>query len=137
MIPDTYITKGCDMSSTIQSKFITLSAVCLALLFTFALFSLPAVAAEDDATIELGKTRFGEKCGGFCHGAGGKGARAPCLICGKFKHGETDDAIARNIADGIPNTAMGAFNDKLSAEEVKAVVVFLRDQQKKKAEAAQ
>jgi mono/diheme cytochrome c family protein len=94
-------------------------------------------AAEDEAAIELGKTRFGEKCGGFCHGAGGKGARAPCLICGKFKHGETDDAIAKNISEGIPNTPMGAFNDKLTPDEVKAVVVFLRDQQKKKAEAAQ
>lgn len=120
-----------------QSKLITLFALCVALLFAFALFSTPALAADDDATMELGKTRFGEKCGGFCHGAGGKGARAPCLICGKFKHGETDDAIARNISEGIPNTAMGAFGDKLNAEEVKAVVVFLRAQQKKKAEAEQ
>lgn len=118
-----------------QSKLITLFALCVALLLAFALFSTPALAADDDATMELGKTRFGEKCGGFCHGAGGKGARAPCLICGKFKHGETDDAIARNISEGIPNTAMGAFGDKLNAEEVKAVVVFLRAQQKKKAEA--
>ena len=107
-------------------------------LFLIGVFApLPSTAADDEAAIELGKSRFGEKCGGFCHGAGGKGARAPCLICGKFKHGETDDAIARNISDGIPNTAMGAFNDKLTPEEVKAVVVFLRDQQKKKAEAAQ
>ena len=120
-----------------QFKLITLFALCVALLFAFALFSTPALAADDDATMELGKTRFGEKCGGFCHGAGGKGARAPCLICGKFKHGETDDAIARNISEGIPNTAMGAFGDKLNAEEVKAVVVFLRAQQKKKAEAEQ
>ena len=120
-----------------QSKLIILCALCVALLFAFALSPTPAIAADDEATIELGKTRFGEKCGGFCHGAGGKGARAPCLICGKFKFGETDDAIARNIAEGIPNTAMGAFGDKLNAEEVKAVVVFLRAQQKKKAEAEQ
>ena len=73
----------------------------------------------------------------MARGAGGKGARAPCLICGKFNHGEIDDAIARNISEGIPNTAMGAFGDKLNAEEVKAVVVFLRAQQKKKAEAEQ
>ena len=103
----------------------------------FFLTALPTMAADDEATIELGKTRFGEKCGGFCHGAGGKGGRAPCLICGRFKHGETDDAIARNISEGIPGTAMGAFGDKLNTEEVKAVVVFLRDAQKKKAEAAQ
>ena len=137
MILNIRITKGRYVSSAIQSKIITLSTLCLALLFVLALASFPAVAAEDEATIELGKTRFSEKCGGFCHGAGGKGARAPCLICGKFKHGETDDAIARNISDGIPNTAMGAFSDKLNGDEVKAIVVFLRDAQKKKAEAAQ
>ena len=117
------------------------TSVFLALLLAFFVVGLltpmPSTAAEDEAAIELGKNRFGEKCGGFCHGAGGKGARAPCLICGTFRHGETDDAIARNISDGIPGTAMGAFNDKLSPEEVKAVVVFLRTQQKKKAEAVQ
>ncbi len=123
------------MTSNIPLKFI--AHLFLALLFLFSFVSLPALAGDDEATIELGKSRFGEKCGGFCHGAGGKGARAPCLICGKFKHGETDDAIARNISEGIPNTAMGAFSDKLNGDEVKAIVVFLRDQQKKKAEAAQ
>ena len=125
------------MSLNVQSKFSALSALCAALLFALVMFSIPSIAADDAATIELGKERFGEKCGGFCHGAGGKGARAPCLICGKFKHGETDDAIARNISDGIPNTAMGAFSDKLNGDEVKAIVAFLRDAQKKKAEAAQ
>lgn len=122
------------MTTTDLSRTIALLALSLAV---FCINLTVVRAAEDEAGIELGKARFGEKCGGFCHGAGGKGARAPCLICGKFKYGETDEAIARNIADGIPNTAMGAFNDKLSPEEVKAVVVFLRDQQKKKAEAAQ
>ena len=125
------------MNRSIIHKSCAFLSMLLALFVVGVLAPLPSMAADDEAAIELGKTRFGEKCGGFCHGAGGKGARAPCLICGKFKHGETDEAIARNISDGIPNTAMGAFNDKLSPEEVKAVVVFLRDQQKKKAEAAQ
>ncbi len=122
------------MTTNNLSKTIALFALFFAV---FCINLTVARAAEDEAAIELGKARFGEKCGGFCHGAGGKGARAPCLICGKFKHGESDEAIARNISDGIPNTAMGAFNDKLSPEEVKAVVVFLRDQQKKKPEVAQ
>lgn len=125
------------MYSTVQTKYIGLFAACIGMIFALAMISLPARAADDEATIELGKSRFGEKCGGFCHGAGGKGARAPCLICGRFKHGETDDAIARNISEGIPNTAMGAFSDKLNGDEVKAIVVFLRDAQKKKADAAQ
>ena len=125
------------MYSNVRSKYTVFSALCVALVFAFAMFSSLAIAADDEVTIELGKSRFGEKCGGFCHGAGGKGGRAPCLICGRFRHGESDDSIARNISEGIPGTAMGAFGDKLNAEEVKAIVVFLRDHQKKKAEAAQ
>lgn len=125
------------MNFNSASRIAIFFSLCAVLAFVFAIVPISAIAADDEATIELGKTRFGEKCGGFCHGAGGKGARAPCLICGKFRHGETDDAIARNISDGIPGTAMGAFNDKLNGDEVKAIVVFLREAQKKKAEAAQ
>lgn len=86
----------------------------------------------DAAAIEVGKTRFGEKCGGFCHGSGGKGGRAPCLICGKFKRGGKDSQIAANIANGVEGTAMGAFGGVLSKEEVLAVVAYLRSEQKKK-----
>ncbi|MBX9629869.1 MAG: c-type cytochrome [Burkholderiales bacterium] len=86
----------------------------------------------DAAAIEIGKTRFGEKCGGFCHGSGGKGGRAPCLICGKFKRGGKDSQIAANIANGVEGTAMGAFGGALSKEEVLAVVAYLRSEQKKK-----
>ncbi len=86
----------------------------------------------DEAAIALGKTRFGEKCGGFCHGSGGKGGRAPCLICGKFKRGGKDSQIAANIANGVEGTAMGAFKDALTKEEILAVVAYLRVEQKKK-----
>lgn len=86
----------------------------------------------DEAAIALGKTRFGEKCGGFCHGSGGKGGRAPCLICGKFKRGGKDSQIAGNIANGVEGTAMGAFKDALTKEEILAVVAYLRVEQKKK-----
>lgn len=86
----------------------------------------------DEAAIALGKTRFGEKCGGFCHGSGGKGGRAPCLICGKFKRGGKDSQIAANIANGVEGTAMGAFKDALTKDEILAVVAYLRVEQKKK-----
>jgi len=86
----------------------------------------------DDASIAIGKARFGDKCGGFCHGAGGKGGRAPCLICGRFKHGGKASQIANNIASGIAGTAMGAFGGQYSREEIVAIVAFLRAEQKKK-----
>lgn len=117
-------------------QIILMMSFAFALLLMGAVLATSSYAADDDANtaaIELGKARFGEKCGGFCHGAGGKGGRAPCLICGKFKHGESDEAIARNIADGIAGTPMGSFGDKLNKEEIQGIVAFLRDKQKAKA----
>lgn len=87
---------------------------------------------DDAVAIELGKARFGEKCGGFCHGSGGKGGRGPCLICGRFKHGGKDSDLIRNIAEGVKGTPMGAFGEMYSKEEIAALVVYLRFQQKRK-----
>lgn len=86
----------------------------------------------DDAAIAIGKTKFGEKCGGFCHGSGGKGARAPCLICGKFKRGAKDSQLVANITNGVAGTAMGAFGEALTKDEIIDVVAYLRAEQKKK-----
>lgn len=92
---------------------------------------------SDEAAIATGKTRFAEKCSGFCHGAGGKGGRGPCLICGKFKSGGKNSQIIANITNGIDKTPMGAFGGVLSSEEILSVVAYLRGEQKKKEEAAQ
>lgn len=113
--------------------------------------ALPAPAADDELlgvndialpfdkpeAIELGKQRFGEKCGGFCHGSGGKGGRGPCLICNRFKHGGRASDMARNIEQGIAGTPMGAFGEVFSRDEILAVVGYLRVEQKKKLSAEQ
>lgn len=94
------------------------------------------VPIGDPAAIELGKAKYGEKCGGFCHGSGGKGARAPCLVCGRFKRGAKDSDLVRNITDGVAGTGMGAFGGMYSGDEIKALVAYLRDEQRQR-EAAQ
>ena len=90
------------------------------------------VVPTDEATIALGKERYSAKCGGFCHGAGGKGGRAPCIVCGRFKRGGTNAEIAKNIAEGIKGTPMGAFGEVYSRDEIIAIVSYMRDEQKKK-----
>ncbi|MEI7967891.1 MAG: c-type cytochrome [Betaproteobacteria bacterium] len=94
-----------------------------------------AVPIGDEAAVALGKTRFGEKCGGFCHGSGGKGGRAPCLICGRFKRGGNNSDLYRNISEGVAGTAMGAFGAVLDRNDILAVIAYLRVEQKKKQEA--
>ena len=90
------------------------------------------VVPTDEATIALGKERYSAKCGGFCHRAGGKGGRAPCIVCGRFKRGGTNAEIAKNIAEGIKGTPMGAFGEVYSRDEIIAIVAYMRDEQKKK-----
>lgn len=93
------------------------------------------VAPSDEATIALGKERYSAKCGGFCHGAGGKGGRAPCIVCGRFKRGGSNAEIAKNITEGVKGTPMGAFGEVYSREEIIAIVSYLRDEERKKKEA--
>ena len=93
------------------------------------------VVPTDEATIALGKERYSAKCGGFCHGAGGKGGRAPCIVCGRFKRGGSNAEIAKNITEGVKGTPMGAFGEVYSREEIIAIVSYMRDEERKKKEA--
>jgi len=90
------------------------------------------VPVDDPAAVELGKEKYSAKCGGFCHGSGGKGARAPCIVCGRYKRGGTNAEIVKNIADGIPGTPMGAFGEVYSRDEIIALVAYLRAEQRKR-----
>jgi len=91
-----------------------------------------AVPVDDPAAVELGKEKYSAKCGGFCHGSGGKGARAPCIVCGRYKRGGTNAELVKNIADGITGTPMGAFGGVYSRDEIIALVAYLRSEQKKR-----
>lgn len=93
-----------------------------------------ALPLTDPAALELGRTRLGEKCSGFCHGSGGKGGRGPCLICNRFKRGGKNSDLIRNITEGIKGTPMGAFGEVLTREEILAVTAYLRVEQKKREE---
>ncbi len=91
-----------------------------------------AVPVDDPAAVALGKEKYGAKCGGFCHGSGGKGARAPCIVCGRYKRGGTNAELVKNIANGVPGTPMGAFGEVYSRDEIIALVAYLRSEQKKR-----
>ncbi len=91
-----------------------------------------AVPVDDPAAVALGKEKYSAKCGGFCHGSGGKGARAPCIVCGRYKRGGTNAELVKNIADGIPGTPMGAFGEVYSRDEIIALVAYLRSEQKRR-----
>lgn len=84
--------------------------------------------ANDAEAIAYGKRRFGQRCA-FCHGGGGRGAKGPSLIAGKFKRGACNADIVENIASGVPGTQMGAFGDKLDFDEIMKILAYMRDEE--------
>lgn len=74
--------------------------------------------------IEKGRELYATNCG-FCHGKNGAGgSRGSNLTTGKWKHGETDAALFRNITLGIAGTAMPAHT--FAETETWQIVAFLR-----------
>ena len=80
---------------------------------------------RDASAIQAGKERFSERCA-FCHGGAGRGAKGPCLTCGRFRHGGSDASLYANIAGGIQGTQMGAFGTTLSQKEIAHIIAYLR-----------
>ncbi|MCC7546232.1 MAG: c-type cytochrome [Burkholderiales bacterium] len=127
-----------------------LAVLALAATFALGLMVFPASAQaqhkmnetdmelpiDDAAVVELGKEKFAQRCS-FCHGGGGKGGKGPCLTCGRFPYsGNTNTGIYTVIAVGISNRSMGgtmgAFGTTMSAEEITAVVTYMRAEERRR-----
>ena len=99
----------------------------LAVTFVLAL-DVAATRADDIATI------YANRCA-FCHGVSGKGdgpagvALKPAprnLADPEYWKSANDEALKAVIANGKPGTAMVAFKDTLSADQIAALVEHLK-----------
>ncbi len=117
-------------------------------LMTGVLLSTPAMAqhkanesdlevpTNDMKVVEFGRAKYAQRCS-FCHGGDGHGGKGPCLSCGKFAYvGNTNAEIYGVIAGGLPNRSlggtMGAFGTTMTAEEILAVLTFMRWEEKRR-----
>ncbi len=64
-----------------------------------------------------------------CHGANLDGGLGGSLISGAWKHGGTDADLARIISDGLPDLGMRAFREMLPLDQIRALVVFIRERE--------
>lgn len=62
-----------------------------------------------------------------CHGPEGTGGRGPDLTRKQLRHGNSDEAIFRNIQRGIPGTGMAPM--PLDPDMIVQVVAFIRSRQ--------
>ena len=86
-----------------------------------------AVPAADGAAI------FKKNCM-MCHGADGKGfpaLKTPNFTDPKWQSATKDKEIREVIKNGKKGTTMLAFGDKLSDEEISAVIAYIRSLKKK------
>jgi PQQ-dependent dehydrogenase (methanol/ethanol family) len=82
------------------------------------LFAQHAVSGD----ISAGQKLFQKSCTS-CHGENAKGGRGPDLTTGQWRWGSSDDAILKNIVQGIPSTQMPAF--PMSSSDGESIVAYL------------
>jgi glucose/arabinose dehydrogenase len=69
---------------------------------------------------------FNQVCAN-CHGPTGTGGSAPSLLDDDWTHGGSDAEIAASIKNGWPGTPMPAFGATMSDQDVRAMVIFIRE----------
>ena len=69
---------------------------------------------------------YGTLCAN-CHGPTLQGGQGPSLVDDVWTHGATDVDLARVIRDGVAGTPMVAFRGALSEEQIRALVIHVRE----------
>jgi glucose/arabinose dehydrogenase len=66
-----------------------------------------------------------------CHGPTLDGGQAPTLLDDTWSFGSDDTSLAQTIRDGRPPTPMPSFKAALSEQEIRALVIFSREEHAK------
>ncbi len=93
-------------------------------MFMLLIPSVTVVAQKDAAAL------YQQYCA-QCHGSDLDGGNATSLIDGIWQFGAGDSYITRNIKHGIPHLGMPSYEHAMSDEEIRSVVQYIRDIEKK------
>jgi aldose sugar dehydrogenase len=85
----------------------------------------PAPASRNMKVDEI----YQEHCAA-CHGKDLKDGLGGSLVDGEWKHGSTDEEIARSIAKGNVELGMDPWEGVLDDKQIRAMVIFLREREK-------
>jgi len=97
-----------------------------------ALATLAAPASLSAQQWRTGKIAdtYAQNCAS-CHGANLQGAQAPSMLDDVWVHGADDESLARSIRTGFPEKGMPAWSAALPEKEIRAMVIFIREQRVK------
>lgn len=89
----------------------------------YLLLFVSALAVFPQASVARGDKLFTQGCAvGYCHGSGGSAARAQRLRGRTFDR----DYLIRVIKNGLPNTAMPAWGDRLTDPDIAALADYIQ-----------
>ncbi len=78
---------------------------------------------------------YQEHCA-ICHGQNLDGGLGGSLIDGEWRHGGSSEAIFTSIAKGRPDMDMPAFEETLNSQQVRALVIYIREKESQAADRA-
>jgi glucose/arabinose dehydrogenase len=93
------------------------------------LVSAPFVSAQIQRPGMINE-KYAQFCAS-CHGARMEGASAPSMLDDIWASGGDDESLARSIRVGNPEKGMPAWSGALTEREIRAMVIFIREQRAK------
>src|SRR5690606_10456967 len=78
---------------------------------------------------------YGQLCAS-CHGPNLAGGMAQSLLDDEWKFGGDDESLAKSIRDGHPEAGMPPMGNALSEQEIRAMVIYIREEATKARRAA-
>lgn len=109
-----------------RPRFPLLTGLALAIVLPFCAQAAPPDSPAAGMKIE----KIYQSYCASCHGEKLDGGLGGSLIDGEWKHGASDEQIQNSIAVGKPELGMESFDDLLTDEQIRAMVVFFREKEK-------
>ena len=96
------------------------------LLALLACAASPLVAQNRIGTGSM-KEQYTQYCAS-CHGQSMEGGLGSSLIDDEWKHGSSDDEIAKVIREGVVEMGMVPWKSVLTEEQIRGMVILIREQ---------
>ncbi len=96
--------------------------VSISLLLAFS--TAPVWASDFEASVAGGREVYAQKCA-VCHGVSGEGGVGTALNSKSKLESLGMESVHKSIVEGIPDTAMPAWEAELSADEIDNLVTFI------------
>ncbi len=110
------------------------STIRITIYLALALALTSPASADNPYTGTKVEEIFGQLCA-QCHGAELRGGLGTSLVDGQWNNGGTDEAISQSILAGNTDMGMPPFRDVLAPDQLRAMIILIRERETQEAQA--